>query len=240
MNNLSEILKKEAEQFGITLSDKACGNFFLYLEELKTWNKKINLFRRKNDLEIIIKDFLDSLTVSKYLFPGAAILDIGSGGGFPGIPIKISRLDLEVVLSEIRHKKKSFLKHMIRTLGIKNLEVLSPGNERLERFDFVVSRAFGPIDKLVETGSPHLKGNGSVISMKGKRGEEELQQAHSVLKKMGWVPYFVDHIELPIFNHKRILIGLKRDVSRETNFEKPQEKDRFHKKTLENLLALEV
>ena len=220
MNNLFKILRKEAERFGVVLDDEAVGNFYLYLKELKTWNKKINLFRRKNDQEIIIKDFLDSLTISKYLSPGASILDIGSGGGFPGIPIKISRRDLRVVLSEIRIKKFFFLKHMIRVLEIKNLEVMAASNERLEEFDFVVSRAFGPIAKLVETGSPYLKGNGIVISMKGKKGEEELHQDHPILNKMGWTSYFVDHIKLPIFEHKRILIGLRRNVSRETNFGK--------------------
>jgi 16S rRNA (guanine527-N7)-methyltransferase len=218
VNNLLEILRKEAERFGVILNDEAVGHFFLYLEELKKWNKKINLFRRKNDQEIIVKDFLDSLTISKYLFSGAYILDVGSGGGFPGIPIKISRHDLRVVLSEIRIKKIYFLKNMIRVLGIKNLEVMAYGNERLGEFDFIISRAFGSIAKLIETGVPYLKENGQFISMKGKRGEKELDQERPNLKKMGWIPYFMDHIELPVLGHERVLIGLKRDVSRETNF----------------------
>ncbi|MCX5911981.1 MAG: class I SAM-dependent methyltransferase, partial [Deltaproteobacteria bacterium] len=124
VNNLLELLKREAEGLGIVLNDEAVHLFSLYLDELKTWNKKINLFSRKDDQEIIIKDFLDSLTISNYLSSGTSVLDLGSGGGFPGIPIKISRRDLRVVLSEVRTKKIFFLKHIIRILGIENLEVL--------------------------------------------------------------------------------------------------------------------
>ena len=210
-----ELLRKEAEGLGIFLNNENLRLFSLYLEELKTWNKKINLFRRNDDQEIIVKDFIDSLTVENYLFTGASILDIGSGGGFPGIPIKIFRDDLRVVLLEIRAKKVFFLKHVIRILGIENLEVISLGTES-EKFDFIISRAFGSIQKLIETGAHYLKKNGVVISMKGKRGEEELIQALPVLNKMGWNSYFLSHIALPVFGHKRVLIGLKRDVSRET------------------------
>ncbi len=198
------------------MNDEALSHFSLYLEELKAWNKKINLFRRKNDQEIVVKDFLDSLTISKYLPPGATILDIGSGGGFPGIPIIVSRRDLQVVLSEIRTKKVFFLKHMIRVLEIENLEIMAPGNKNLQRFDFVVSRAFGSIVKLVETGAPFLNNNGVVISMKGKMGAEELSRDLPILKENGWRPFFVDPIKLPIVGHGRFLIGLRKDVSRET------------------------
>jgi len=218
VNTLLETLRKEAEKFELVLNDDAIGYFSLYLEELKSWNNKINLFRRINDQEIIVKDFLDSLTISKYLFPGASILDVGSGGGFPGIPVKISRPDLRVVLLEIRSKKIFFLRHMIRLLGAKDLEVLAAEKDcGGERFDFIVARAFGSIAKLVETGGDYLKENGIIISMKGRMGERELTRDGLILRKMGWVPYFIEHIELPVFGHERILIGLKRDVSRETN-----------------------
>jgi 16S rRNA G527 N7-methylase RsmG len=105
---------------------------------------------------------------------------------------------------------------MIRVLGIEDLEVLSRSGERIPKFDFVVSRAFGSISKFLKTGAIFLKEDGTVISMKGKRGSEELAQELPILAKMGWIPYFVDPIKLPIVGHGRVLIGLKRDVSRET------------------------
>jgi 16S rRNA (guanine527-N7)-methyltransferase len=210
--------KKEAEGLGIALTDEAIDNFSLYLEELKTWNKKVNLFSRKDDQEIMVKDFLDSLTVCKHLPSKTSILDIGSGGGFPGIPIKISRRDLRVVLLEIRTKKIFFLRNMVRVLGMENLEVMESGHEKKEKFDFIVSRAFGSISKLAETGGPYIKRDGVVISMKGRKGEEELGGELSNLKKKGWVLCFVEHLKLPVIEHGRVLIGLRQDVSRETSF----------------------
>jgi 16S rRNA (guanine527-N7)-methyltransferase len=210
-------LKKEADGLGIPLNEEAEKNFSVYLNSLTSWNKKINLFRRKDALEIIAKDFLDSLTICKYLPPETSLLDLGSGAGFPGIPVKIARPDLKVVLSEIREKKFSFLKFVTRTLGIKGLEVAPPGKGMLGSFDFIASRAFGSLAKLVETASPHLKKTGIIISMKGGDGEKELIRDTLFLKEKGWGALFVEHLELPILKHRRVLIGLgKKDVSRET------------------------
>jgi 16S rRNA (guanine527-N7)-methyltransferase len=213
--------KKEAEGLGVALTDEAIDRFSLYLEELKTWNKKINLFSRKDDQEIMVKDFLDSLNVCKHLPPRTTILDIGSGGGFPGIPIKISRRDLRVVLLEIRAKKIFFLRNMVRVLGMGNLEVMESGHEKKEKFDFIVSRAFGSLIKLAETAGPYIKRDGVVISMKGRKGEEELSGELSNLKKKGWVPFFIEHLKLPVIEHGRVLIGLRQDVSRETSCKNP-------------------
>jgi 16S rRNA (guanine527-N7)-methyltransferase len=215
--NSWDLFKNEAKVMGVVLTDEAIGRFSLYLEELKAWNKKINLFRRKDDLEIVVKDFLDSLTLCRHLPSRTSLLDIGSGGGFPGIPIKISRGDLRVVLSEIRAKKFFFLKNMVRVLSLENLAIMEPGAEKTEKFDFIVSRAFGSIFKLMETGSPYLKGKGMIISMRGRKGEEELNSELPNLKKKGWVPCFVEHLTLPVLEHGRVLIGLRRDVSRETS-----------------------
>jgi len=213
--------KKEAEGIGVALTDEAIDRFSLYLEELKTWNKKINLFSRKDDQEIMVKDFLDSLTVCKHLPSRTSILDIGSGGGFPGIPIKISRRDLRVVLLEIRTKKIFFLRNMVRVLGMRNLEVMESGHEKKEKVDFIVSRAFGSLIKLAETAGPYIKRDGVVISMKGRKGEEELSGELSNLKKKGWVPFFIEHLKLPVIEHGRVLIGLRQDVSRETSCKDP-------------------
>jgi 16S rRNA (guanine527-N7)-methyltransferase len=215
-NKLLDRFKEEAGGLGVLLTDETIGRFSLYLEELKAWNRKINIFRRKDDLEIITKDFLDSLTVCKHLPSKASVLDIGSGGGFPGIPIKISRPDLTVVLSEVREKRIFFLRNVVRILNLENLRVMEPGPEKEEKFDFIVSRAFGSMAKLVETGSSFLKKNGIVISMKGRQGEEELNAELLVIKRKGWSLYFVEHLKLPILGHSRVLIGLKQNVSRET------------------------
>ena len=209
-------MKKKAKGLGVFLNAEAIGHFSLYLEELKLWNKKINLFSRKDDQEIIIKDFLDSLTVCRHLPLKISLLDIGSGGGFPGIPIKIVRPDLVVVLSEVRPKKIIFLRNVVRVLGLKDLEVMGPGDKKNQKFDFGVFRAFGSLSESVDAGSPHLKEDGTILCMKGRKGREELSRDLPVLRKKGWGPDFVEEIELPIVGHKRVLIGLRANVSRET------------------------
>jgi 16S rRNA (guanine527-N7)-methyltransferase len=208
--------KQGAEILGANLTEEAAGQFSIYLAELKNWNEKINLFSRKDDREIVAKDFLDSLTVCKHLPANASLLDIGSGGGFPGVPIKISRPDMRVVLLEIRAKRVFFLRNMVRLLGAENLDVWDSRNRKTEKFGFVVSRAFGSISKLVETGAPYLKKDGIVISMKGRKGEEDLNNESSGLKENGWKPCFVERLKLPVIGHERVLIGLRKDVSRET------------------------
>ena len=95
---MKTFLKELAEQIDVKLSDKMVEQFFIYKDLLKEWNEKINLTAIVDDEEIIIKHFIDSLTIVKYIPQNAKIIDVGTGAGFPGIPIKIARPDVEVVL----------------------------------------------------------------------------------------------------------------------------------------------
>jgi 16S rRNA (guanine527-N7)-methyltransferase len=211
------LLRKEAEGLQVFLNEPQITSFSLYLEELISWNKKLNLIGKRNETEIVVKDFLDSLMISKYIPLGASLLDIGSGAGFPGIPIKISRRDIIVGLLEIRGKRVSFLKHMIRLLKMDNLEVILPGDEKFNNhFDFSVSRAFGATKEIAKVAEPYLVKNGTVLVMKGKRGEEELKRDLPFLDKGGWKLAFRDKIQLPVTGHGRFIFGLKKIVSRET------------------------
>jgi 16S rRNA (guanine527-N7)-methyltransferase len=211
MDDSLGILREEAERIQIILNDAQIRAFGLYLEELTAWNKKINLFGRRNDRDIVIKDFLDSLMIAKYLPEGSTIIDIGSGAGFPGIPIKISRQDLKVGLLEIRGKRISFLKHMIRILNLDNLKVISSEDEGYKSFfDFSVSRAFGSARKFVDASEPYLGINGIILLMKGKNGEEELKRELPVLENKGWMIHFKDKFKLPVIGHERAIFGLKK------------------------------
>jgi 16S rRNA (guanine527-N7)-methyltransferase len=209
--NPLDLLREESERLPLFLNETKITAFALYLQELNVWNKKINLIGRINDREIVIKDFLDSLMITKYLPEGSTLIDIGSGAGFPGIPIKISRQDLKVGLLEIRGKRISFLKHMIRLLNLDNLKVISSENERFKKFfDFSVSRAFGSARKFADVSEPYLGRNGIILLMKGKNGEEELNRELPVLEKKGWMIYFKDRFQLPVIGHERVIFGLKK------------------------------
>jgi 16S rRNA (guanine527-N7)-methyltransferase len=215
-NQISLLLQEGAAQLGVSLSTEQVRCFVDYLRELNQWRKRINLSSRKDDREIIIKDFLDSLTIVKYLPLNTSFMDLGSGAGFPGIPLKIVRPDLKLLLLEATRKKVFFLKDVQRGLGLGGIEIRWTGEDRGVEdlsgiFDFVASRAFGFLLKFAEEGIPYLKKGGVLLAMKGKRGREELEESRSSLEKMGLKLFFQEEIQLPYLNHKRFIIGLKMD-----------------------------
>ena len=209
-------------EIGLRLSSDQLRAFALYLQELTTWAAKINLVRRRDDREIIIKDFVDSLTVLKYLARNISLADLGSGAGFPGIPAKIVRSDLNVTLVESRTKRIHFLKNVIRVLNLSGIDVEAGRQTRdpgpsPRFFDVVVSRALGPLNDFVSIAGDMIKPGGFLLAMKGRKGEEELAISLPRLENEGWRKLFADDIVLPFLGHERIIIGLARkNVSRET------------------------
>ena len=212
----SRLLIEGAEKIGVLLTNEHIIAFRKYIDELKVWAKRMNLIRRVSDREIILKDFLDSLTVLKHLSQSASIIDLGSGAGFPGIPVKIVRPDLRVVLLEATRKKVYFLKNLVRYLGLEGIEILwsgakgERGTNSLGPFDFVLSRAFGPLRKFSTTGFRFLKQGGILLAMKGKKGETELEKDLPSLEEMGLELAFFNKLRLPFLGHERILIGLRK------------------------------
>jgi 16S rRNA (guanine527-N7)-methyltransferase len=126
----TEALRAGAAQLQISLGPQQISQFQRYLEELLVWNKKINLTSITDAKEIAVKHFIDSLACCKALLSGS-LVDIGSGAGFPGLPLKILNPDLELALLEPSHKKSAFLHHMIGTLGLKHVQVYTARLEAL-------------------------------------------------------------------------------------------------------------
>jgi 16S rRNA (guanine527-N7)-methyltransferase len=210
------LLQVGAAQVGVPLRDDQVKCFTAYLKELNQWRRRINLSSRKDDQEIIVKDFLDSLTIVKYLPLNSSVMDLGSGAGFPGIPVKIVRPDLKLLLLEATRKKVFFLKDVQRVLGLSGIEIRWSGDGRGVEdlsgvFDFVASRAFGFLLKFAAEGIVFLKRGGILLAMKGKKGREELEGNLSSLEEMGLKLFFREEIRLPYLHHERILIGLKKD-----------------------------
>lgn len=149
-NDLSRLVERHTRSLGIVLTDKQIKLFVLFLRQLQAWNKKANLTSITNDEEIVIKHFVDSLALLKAeeIQPGARILDVGTGAGFPGIPLKIARPDLSITLLEPIQKKASFLHFVVGLLTLEsvniccgNLQQFALESEKLDKFDYVVSRA---------------------------------------------------------------------------------------------------
>jgi len=215
-SRLMTLLQEGAAQLGVPSSEETVKCFNAYLKELNQWRRRINLSSRKDDREIIVKDFLDSLTIVKFLPLHSSFMDLGSGAGFPGIPVKIVRPDIKLLLLEATRKKVFFLKDVQRVLGLSGIEIRWTGEDRGKEdlagtFDFVASRAFGILLKFAEEGIPFLKRGGILLAMKGKKGGEELEGSLSSLERMGLKLFFREEIRLPYLHHERILIGLKKD-----------------------------
>ncbi len=194
------------------MDEKALVAFDLFLKELLKWNQKINLTAIRTGKEIIIKHFLDSLSVCSYLPRSASVLDIGSGAGFPGIPLKLVDPTLEVTLLDSVRKKVDFQRHIIRRLGLTGIEAVHGRVENEEirqkwrrRFDCVLSRAFSDLQNFLFLSDPFLKGGGIALAMKGGLKEEEVH----ALNKGGKVHYRLQkmvNLTLPFASLKRTIL----------------------------------
>jgi 16S rRNA (guanine527-N7)-methyltransferase len=177
-----DLLVEGAKAFGIHLNGKAIEAFELYLKELLKWNQKINLTAIRSEKGIVLKHFFDSLSVHPYLPKSSSILDIGSGAGFPGIPLKIIQSTLAMTLIDSTRKKIDFQKHIIRLLTLKGIDTVHGRVQDKEilqslggRFDITVSRAFSDLRTFLTLSFPFLKGEGTVIAMKGEVDDREMR-----------------------------------------------------------------
>lgn len=182
-----ELLAVGAQELGIDLSIDQLNAIFLYLAELMKWNRKINLTAIRDERDIIIKHVLDSLSYLKGFVPhqGLKLLDMGSGAGFPGIPIKVARPEIAVSLVESIGKKAAFLRHCIRSLKIAEIEVMDMRLEELSAssyasYDIVTARAFAGMSSAVAAGAVFLKPGGRMVLSRGPEetiNEQELTKA---------------------------------------------------------------
>ena len=178
------LLGKHAKSLDIDLNHRQLSQFAIYKNELLDWNARTNLISENSAQEIMTRHFLDSLTALQFItIPRAQIIDIGSGAGFPGLPLKIARPDLKIYLLEANRKKVSFLKHMIRLLQLDETQVLHHRVENIlktdlwkEKFDILISRATFKMDELMTLGDFFLAPAGQLIAWKGPSVEEELKQ----------------------------------------------------------------
>lgn len=179
------------EKNGVELSAQQLAQFCLYGDLLLEWNQRMNLTRIVDPQGIILKHFVDSLSISKYL-KGLKIADIGTGAGFPGIPLKIVQPGLKLYLVDSLNKRLDFLREVVLRLGLNEVEIIHSRAEEMgrsrqyrDKFDIVTSRAVARLPVLLEYAVPLLKVNGIFIAMKGSKVEDELAEAKAALVKLG-------------------------------------------------------
>lgn len=190
---MKDLLTKECKNIGIELSFLQKGQFESYYKLLIEWNKKINLTRITEPEEVVIKHFVDSLTLLKYcdIKQGASVIDVGTGAGFPGIPLKIARPDIKLTLLDSLNKRLNFLNEVCGQLEI-NADLVharaedgAKDNKHREKYDIAVSRAVARLNTLSEYCLPYVKVGGQFISMKGPELTEELSEAKTAIKTLG-------------------------------------------------------
>lgn len=178
----SEFLVLGAAELGLSLNDRIISELTVYFRELTIWNKKINLTAIKQEKEVAVKHFLDSMACSKALLStqSASLLDIGTGAGFPGLPLKILHPELDLTLLEPSHKKTAFLRHLIGTLQLSKAVVLSTRIEDFSndldqagRFAHIITRALD-IKQILPFVRSLLRDQGRLILCRAKPLEKQL------------------------------------------------------------------
>jgi len=212
------LLKNHAKKLGVKLHQPQLAQFDLYKNELLQWNAKTNLISENSSHDIITRHFLDSLTAVPFITqPQSLIIDIGCGAGFPGIPIKIARPELELYLLEANRKKVSFLKHIIRLLNLSSIQVLHDRVENIikhdlwkGKFDILISRATFKLAEFILLSDFFLAPGGHFIAMKGPHTEEEMKQFVETNASQKITQFIQHDIEADFLDAPRkIIIGKK-------------------------------
>jgi len=184
------LIYEGAKNLDIQIDKRKIEKFAIHALELMKWNQKTNLTAITDPFEVAVKHFLDSIVPVKIIPSNASLLDIGSGGGFPGIPLKIILPSLSVTLVDASRKKVSFLKHIIRILELKNIDALQIRAEEFankpgvaKKFNVIISRAFSSMTTFALTALPFLKKEGAIIAMRGNVSDDDIQLLLSSLNK---------------------------------------------------------
>ena len=215
------------KDFNIKINDEQIKKFMNYMNLLLEWNEKINLTAITQPEEVKLKHFVDSLTVLKYINDDDKVIDIGTGAGFPGIPLKIMNENTKITLLDSLNKRINFLNIVIETLNLRNIQAIHGRAEEIarnklyrEKYDVAVSRAVANLSTLTEYMLPFVKVGGKCICMKGANVNEELERAQNAIKELGGEIKRVDNFYLSDNDNERNIIVIKK--VKETNPKYPR------------------
>jgi 16S rRNA (guanine527-N7)-methyltransferase len=211
-----QLLRSKALDYGIELSESHLNLFQIYLDELWDWNRRMNLTGLSTREKVAIELFLDSLIPAPFLLEKGRVLDVGSGAGFPGIPLKIIKPQLKVQLLEANSKKVSFLKQVIRLLNLKEIEVINGRIEKEEsnlppgHYHLITARALSRFGQTVAWCTPFLAPGGLLVGFLGRSADDELKESRQIMEEQQvilhkMIPYF-----LPGKKFKRNTVLLKK------------------------------
>lgn len=201
----------------VDLSDEKIEKFNNYMNLTLEWNEKINLTAITDKEEFVLKHFIDSLTAKDCINDNCSVIDVGTGAGFPGIPLKIYNDTLKVTLLDSLNKRINFLNEVIKSLDLKDIKTIHSRaedaahmKEYREKYDVSISRAVAQLNVLVEYLLPFVKVGGRCICMKGSNAEEEIKNAKNAIKELGGEIEEVKKFNLPGTDMERNIIVIKK------------------------------
>ena len=205
------------KEISIEFSNIQIEKFYKYMNLLIEWNEKINLTAITEPKEIIIKHFIDSLTVLKDIKGKNTLVDVGTGAGFPGIPLKIMDEEIKITLLDSLNKRINFLNEVINQLDLKNVETIhsrvedaGKNKKYRERFDIATARAVANLATLSEYMLPLVKVGGKSICMKGSEVSEELKNSKKAISILGGEIESIDNFKLPKSDMMRNIVIIKK------------------------------
>ena len=211
-------MQEKSKDLGVSFFVEQLEQFFEYMKLLIEWNEKINLTAITEPDEIILKHFIDSITILKEIKNDARIVDVGTGAGFPGIPLSIMNPTPKITLVDSLNKRLIFLQEVVKKLKLENIEIVHARAEELgqnkkyrESFDVATSRAVANLSTLSEYLIPLVRINGKVISMKAGDTQDEIDGAKKAIKVLGGKIEKVDEFNLPQTDIRRTIILIKKE-----------------------------
>lgn len=225
IKEFSNKIISQSKMLDIELTDEQIEKLYKYMKLLLEWNEKINLTAITDEDEIIQKHFIDSFTVSKYIKLSQKVIDVGTGAGFPGIPLKIIRDDIDITLLDSLNKRINFLQIVIEELNLKNIIAIHSRVEEFgknakyrESFDISVSRAVANLSTLTEYLLPLIKIDGISICMKGSNISEEIQNSKKAINVLGGNIKNIDEFCLPNSDIIRNIIIIEKKTKTPSKF----------------------
>lgn len=220
--NIRREFIENAEVLGIAIDEKTLSSFDTYYKNLIEWNSVMNLTAITEEKDVYEKHFLDSLTITKIvsretLCAGTTLIDMGTGAGFPGLPIAIVFPEVEVVLMDSLNKRIRFLEDTVQKLGLQNVTAIHARAEELaknkkyrEKFDFCCSRAVANLSTLSEYCLPFVKKGGSFISYKTENVQEEIDKGKKAIRILGGEHKQTEFFTLPGTDYQRSLVRIEK------------------------------
>ena len=212
-------LIRGCQQLGIRLDEEQVLCFQRYRQQLLFWNRRARLISSRDEEKMLSRHFLDSLSLFQVLDlrEGTRILDVGSGGGFPGFPLKICRPEVFLTVLEPKERRYFFLKNLTTTLGLDKITILCQRAQEVRQnplwrkaFDLVLARAVAEMKELVSICVPFVREGGIFVSYKGRRVEEEMAQARSRVEDLGGQILGLVPVQVPGITARRYLVLIQR------------------------------